>query len=223
MSVLPTDEAVIEVVSPDVEKVEPRLSAADSIGTAKEHDIAQTVSSVPSSHPHPGHNYSNARLISLVVCVTGAAFLNTLSVQSFVILLPTIGRDLSIPESRQQWIMSAYALTFGCFLLLFGKLADVYGKRRVFLAGSAWLTVITIVTPFVRNEIVFDLFRGLQGLGSAANVPTAIGILGFTFPPGKAKTYAFAFYGGGAPLGSIFGTILGGVLGQWISWKWIFW
>lgn len=167
--------------------------------------------------------FSTARQIALVVSLTGAAFLNTLAVQAVVIVLPTIGRDLRIPDSRQQWIVSAYSLTFGCFLLLFGRLADIYGKRRIYLAGSAWLTVITIATPFLRNEIAFDLFRGLQGMGAAANVPTAIGILGITFPPGKRKNYAFAVYGGGAPLGSIFGNLLGGVLAQYASWQWIFW
>jgi MFS family permease len=80
-----------------------------------------------------------------------------------VIILPSIGRDLDIPAERQQWIISAYYLTFGCFLLLWGRLADIFGRRSVFLLGSAWLTIVTIVIPFAPNEIVIDLFRGLQG------------------------------------------------------------
>ncbi|OMP88992.1 Drug resistance protein, partial [Diplodia seriata] len=147
----------------------------------------------------------------------------TVSVQAAVIVLPTIGRDLSIPDSRQQWIVSAYSLTFGCFLLLWGRLADVYGKRLIFIWGSAWLTVITVALPFVKNEIGFDALRGLQGLGAAANVPTAIGILGVTFPPGRSKNYAFSCYGAGAPLGSVFGNLMGGVIGEYASWKWVFW
>lgn len=146
-----------------------------------------------------------------------------MGVQAAVIVLPTIGRELSIPDSRQQWIVSAYSLTFGCFLLLWGRLADVYGKRLIFIWGSAWLTVITIVLPFVKNEIGFDALRGLQGLGAAANVPTAIGILGVTFPPGRAKNYAFSCYGAGAPLGAVFGNIMGGVIGEYLTWKWVFW
>jgi MFS family permease len=166
---------------------------------------------------------SKARAIALVVTLTGAAFLNTMSNQAVVIILPTIGRDLDIPAARQQWIVSAYSLTFGCFLLLWGRIADVIGKKKVFIWGSAWVCLTTLVCPFIPSEIGFDVFRGLQGLGAAANVPTAIGILGVTFPPGKAKNYAFATYSSGAPLGSVIGNILGGVVGQYASWQWVLW
>lgn len=166
--------------------------------------------------------YSKWRCIALVATVTGASFTNTLSVQSVVIILPSIGRDLAIPDSRLQWIVSAYALTFGCFLLLWGRIADVFGKKAIFVAGSAWVTATTVANPFIPNEIVFNIFRGLQGLGAAANVPTAIGILGTTFPPGKAKNYAFAAYGAGAPLGSIFGNLMSGLITSYANWKWVF-
>ncbi|POR36540.1 Putative MFS-type transporter [Tolypocladium paradoxum] len=185
---------------------------------------------------------SKARCIALVATVAGAAFLNvspaslavpsvgaaqltsaqTLSIQSVVIILPTIGRELAVPESRQQWIVSSYSLTFGCFLLLWGRVADVYGKRLIFILGSVWVTAVTAVNPFMPNEIAFDLFRGLHGLGAAANVPTAIGILGVTFPPGKAKNYAFSAYAAGSPLGSVLGNILSGLVAEYSSWKWVF-
>lgn len=81
-------------------------------------------------------------------------------------MLPTIGRDLSVPESRLQWIVSSYSLTFGCFLLLWGRIADIYGKRLIFIWGSVWVTVVVAINPFLPNEIAFDLFRGLHGLVS---------------------------------------------------------
>ncbi|CAJ2513031.1 Uu.00g011500.m01.CDS01 [Anthostomella pinea] len=166
--------------------------------------------------------FSKARSIALVATVTGASFLNTLSIQSVVIILPTIGQDLNIPDSRLQWIVSSYALSFGCFLLLWGRIADIYGKRRIFIWGSGFVAVTMIANPFLPNEIAFDLFRGLQGLGAAANVPTAIGILGTTFPPGKAKNYAFSAYAAGAPLGSVFGNLLAGFIASFANWKWVF-
>ncbi|KAF2020930.1 drug resistance protein [Aaosphaeria arxii CBS 175.79] len=170
-----------------------------------------------------GLPFSKARCIALVITVTLAAILNTLGVQASVIILPTIGHHLNIPESRQQWIVSAYNLTFGCFLLLWGRLADVYGKRLIFLWGSVWITVTSIIVPFMPNEIGFDAFRGLQGLGAAAMVPTALGILGTTFKPGKAKNYAFSCYGGGAPLGGALGNVIGGVVAAYLDWRWVFW
>ncbi|KAM3456432.1 hypothetical protein MY3296_001711 [Beauveria thailandica] len=165
---------------------------------------------------------SRGRAIALVITLTGAAFINTLSAQAVVIILPAMGKTLDIPDSRLQWIVSAYSLTFGCFLLLWGRIADIFGKRFIFIAGSIWVTLATALNPLMPNEIAFDFFRGLHGLGAAANVPTAIGILGVTFPPGRAKNYAFAAYGAGAPLGSIFGSIISGIMAQYVSWKWVF-
>ncbi|KAH8774346.1 major facilitator superfamily domain-containing protein [Diaporthe sp. PMI_573] len=166
---------------------------------------------------------SKARAVALVATVTGASFLNTLSGQAVVIILPTIGRDIGIPDSRQQWIVSGYSLAFGCFLLLWGRIADIYGKRKIFVFGSGWVAITLAINPVIHNEIAFDLFRGFQGLGAAANVPTALGILGTTFPPGKAKNYAFSMYAAGAPLGSIFGNLLGGLIASYAHWTWVFW
>ncbi|KAM5365569.1 hypothetical protein ACJZ2D_010971 [Fusarium nematophilum] len=147
---------------------------------------------------------------------------DTLSSQSVVIILPQIGRALDVPDTRQQWIVSSYVLTFGCFLLLWGRIADIYGKRLIFILGSFWVTACCIVNAFIPTEIAFNLFRGFHGLGAAANVPTAIGILGTTFPPGKAKNYAFSAYAAGAPLGSVFGNLVSGLIVEWASWKWVF-
>jgi MFS family permease len=79
--------------------------------------------------------------------------------------------------------------------LLWGRLADVFGKRLIFLLGSVWMIIASIAVPFVPNEIGFNVLRGLQGIGVAAMIPTALGILGITFPPGKFKNYAFACFG----------------------------
>jgi len=89
-----------------------------------------------------------------------------MSGQAVVIILPTIGRDLNIPDSRLQWIVSAYSIIFGCFLLFWGRIGDIYGKRKIFIWGSAWVAITTLINPFLTNEIAFDLFRGLQGLVS---------------------------------------------------------
>lgn len=93
----------------------------------------------------------------------------------------------------------------------------------MFIVGSIGVSIFLVVTPFAPNEISFDVFRGLQGLSAAANVPSAIGIIGATFPPGKAKNYAISLYSSGFPLGSVIGNVLGGVVGGYLNWKWVFW
>ncbi|KAK0619997.1 major facilitator superfamily-domain-containing protein [Immersiella caudata] len=170
----------------------------------------------------PALPFSKGRCISLVLTVTGAAFLNTMSAQAVVIILPTIGRDLDIPEARVQWVVSAYSLAFGCLLLLWGRIADIFGRRKIFILGSAWVAITTAANPFLKNEIAFDLFRGLQGLGAAANVPTAIGIIATTFPPGKARNYSISCYAAGAPLGAVFGNLIAGFVASYTTWKWVF-
>jgi MFS family permease len=215
-----------DIVQPPEERDATATSPASPLKTGTEQDVEKQEARTEAQRTVTNGSQlpmSKARTIALVITLTGAAFLNTLSVQAAVIVLPTIGKDLNIPDARQQWIVSAYSLAFGCFLLLWGRLADVYGKRPIFIFGSAWVCVVTLVCPFIPNEIGFDIFRGLQGLGAAANVPTAIGILGVTFAAGKAKNYAFATYSAGAPLGSVFGNIIGGLVGEYATWKWIFW
>jgi MFS family permease len=108
-------------------------------------------------------------------------------------------------------------------MLLCGRVADVYGKRLIFLAGSVWFAAISIAVPFAPTEVSFDILRALQGLGAAANVPTALGIIGQSIPPGRNKNFAFAAYGAGAPLGSVFGNLLSGLIAEYSSWKWVFW
>ncbi|KAF2023947.1 MFS general substrate transporter [Setomelanomma holmii] len=129
-----------------------------------------------------------------------------------------------LPFSKARCIALVATVGAAPFLsLLWGRLADVYGRRLIFLWGSVFFTVTSIISPFIPNEIGFDILRGLQGLAAAAMAPTALGILGNTFPAGKAKDIAFGCFGAGAPLGGITGNIFGGVVAEYLNWKWVFW
>ncbi|KAM0155460.1 hypothetical protein ACHAQE_006767 [Botrytis cinerea] len=158
----------------------------------------------------------------MVIVLTGATFLVTIAAQAVTIILPEISRDLDIPQARQQWVLSSYALTSGSFLLLWGKLGDVYGRKLLFILGALFTAATCIGTAFSPVEICLYVMRALHGLASAITIPTAIGIIGHTIPPGRVKNYSFAFYSGGAPMGQVLGNLMGGIISQWASWKVVF-
>lgn len=143
--------------------------------------------------------------------------------QSVVIMLPSIGEDLLIPASRQQLVVSVYNISSGCLMLLWGRLADVYGRRLVFLVGSALFTLSTMCLPFSLHEIAFYVLRVLQGMSGAAMLPSGIGIITTTFAPGPVRNRAYVALSAVASLGSIAGNLIGGVIGGFLSWKWVFW
>ncbi|KAJ8501416.1 hypothetical protein ONZ45_g12147 [Pleurotus djamor] len=119
------------------------------------------------------------------------------------IALPSISRDLSIPIGELQWVMSAYALTSGCFLLMIGRIADLYGRKLVFMT---------------KMEMI--VLRAIQGIGAAATIPAALGILAQAFPPSKARAIAFTTFSTGNPLGGGLGMVLGGALTELSSATW---
>ncbi|KDQ24021.1 hypothetical protein PLEOSDRAFT_1068013 [Pleurotus ostreatus PC15] len=133
---------------------------------------------------------------------------------SVAIALPTIGAALNIQEAQLQWLVSAYSLSSGCLLILFGRLADLHGRKRTFLAGSIWLAAWTLGCGFAQTEIELDVLRGLQGVGVAATIPASLGILAHAFPPGTLRSIAFATFAAGAPLGAFTGMALGAVMTQ---------
>lgn len=138
-------------------------------------------------------------------------------------MLPSIGKALSIPANRQQLVVSIYNISSGSLMLLWGRLADIYGRRLVFLIGSALFSLSTLCLPFSTYEIPFHLLRALQGLSGAAMLPSGIGIVAATFPPGRSRNRAFVTLAAVASLGSVLGNLAGGVIGGFLSWKWVFW
>lgn len=96
--------------------------------------------------------------------------------QMVSISVAIIGRNLSVAPDQLQWVVSAFALTSGCFLLLLGRVADIYGRKKVFLAGMAFTCVFTLVSGFAPNAVVLDVFRALTGIGPAAALPAAVSL-----------------------------------------------
>ncbi|KAK0470437.1 putative efflux transporter [Desarmillaria tabescens] len=160
------------------------------------------------------------RSVSIVLACMMAHIVNSSNTSAVSVSLPTIGKELSIPETRLNWIVSSGPLTTSCFLMTFGRICDLYGRKKPFLLGSLWMAVFTLSLSFAKNDITFDILRGLQGIGRAAMMPAAVGILSDAFPSPQARRKAFAAFTAGQPLGDALGTVVGGVLTQLTATSW---
>ncbi|KAG7444587.1 putative efflux transporter [Guyanagaster necrorhizus] len=163
---------------------------------------------------------SSLRSVLIVATCTIAMIVNQSNSTAVSISLPTIGDDLGIPEAKLNWIVSAYPLSSGCLLVLFGRIADLYGRKRMFCVGSLWLAAFSLGCSFSKDAITLDILRAFQGIGAAATIPASIGILAHAFPPSRARSIAFATFAAGAPLGGAFGLAIGGVLTQLTKRSW---
>jgi EmrB/QacA subfamily drug resistance transporter len=137
------------------------------------------------------------------------------------IALPYIGKDLDIDSTNLSWIVTGYALAFGGLLLLGGRLGDLYGRRRVFMAGVGLFAVASAIGGIAQNEAMLLGSRGLQGLGAALASPTALALITTTFPPGPLRNRAFSVFAAMSGVGAAIGLILGGWLtGIDPEWGW---
>jgi MFS family permease len=171
------------------------------------------------AHPPPPQR-SLARSIAIVATCTAAMIVNVSNSTSVSISLPDIGKAIDIQEDQLQWLLSAYSLSAGCLLLFFGRLADLYGRKRGFMIGTLWQCAFAIGCGLSQDGLTLAILRGCQGMGAAATIPSAIGILAHSFPPSRARSTAFATFAAGAPVGAAFGTIIGGVLTQLTTEHW---
>jgi EmrB/QacA subfamily drug resistance transporter len=138
------------------------------------------------------------------------------------VALPSIQRDLEFSWTNLQWVVSAYALTFGGFLLLGGRAADLLGRRRVFLAGLALFTVASLLCGLATTDEMLIATRALQGFGAAIISPAALSIVSVTFDEGAERNKALGIWGAVGGSGAAVGVLLGGVLTKWLGWEWIF-
>src|ERR1700748_1094389 len=155
-----------------------------------------------------------------VVCA--AFFMTVLDVSVVNVALPSIGRSLHFSESNLQWVITAYAITFGGFLLLGGRAADLLGRRRVFLTGVVIFTVASFLCGLAWSEGVLIASRAVQGFGAAIISPAALSIVPTTFEEGAERNKALGIWGAMGGSGAAVGVLLGGVLTKYLGWEWIF-
>jgi EmrB/QacA subfamily drug resistance transporter len=161
------------------------------------------------------------RWIALILlCAT--QFMLIIDVSIVNVALPTIERDLHFNDSSLQWVASAYALTFGGFLLLGGRCADLLGRRRLFMVGLGVFTLASLACGFANTNNLLIAARAVQGLGAAMIAPAALSILSTTFSEGAERNKALGVWGAISGAGGAVGVLLGGVLTQYVGWEWVF-
>jgi EmrB/QacA subfamily drug resistance transporter len=149
-------------------------------------------------------------------------FMVVLDIAIVNVALPSIQTDLEFSQANLQWVISAYALVFGGFLLLGGRVADIVGRRRVFMAGLIMFTIGSLLCGLAWDETSLIVARAIQGLGAATISPAALAILMTTFAEGRERNIALGVWGAVGGFGAAAGVLLGGVLTDALSWEWIF-
>ena len=157
-----------------------------------------------------------------LAALVAAQFMVVLDVAIVNVALPSIQTDLHFSEQSLQWVITAYAIMFGGFLLLGGRLADLLGRRRFFIAGIALFTVSSLAAGFAWSAGSLIAFRATQGLGGALLAPAALSILTTTFAEGRERNIALGVWGAVSGSGAAAGVLLGGFLTSSLAWSWIF-
>ena len=173
------------------------------------------------STPVAGDPPDRRRWLGLAV-LCSAFFMVILDVAIVNVALPTIQVDLDFSQKNLQWIVSAYALTFGGLLLLGGRLADLLGRRRMFVVGVALFAVASLLAGFAWSEAILIAARAFQGVGAAVMTPAALSILMTTFREGAERNTALGIWGAVGASGGTAGVLLGGILTDLAGWEWIF-
>jgi EmrB/QacA subfamily drug resistance transporter len=165
---------------------------------------------------------TDRRRWSALALIVTAQFMVILDVAIVNVALPSIKSDLHFSQTNLQWVISAYAILFGGTLLLGGRLADLLGRRRLFVAGLALFAASSLLCGLAWSEGSLIAFRALQGLGGALLAPAALSLLMTTFSEGRERNIALGIYGAASGSGAAAGVLLGGLLTTYLSWSWIF-
>ena len=164
---------------------------------------------------------SDRKWLALIL-LCAVQFMVVLDVAIVNVALPTIKNALDFSDANLQWVVSAYTLTFGGFLMLGSRIADLLGRKRLFIAGLVLFSAASLACGLSQSDTQLIVFRAIQGLGAAVISPAALAILTTTFREGEERNKALAIWGAIAGTGGAVGVLLGGILTDQIGWEWIF-
>src|SRR5207247_7367726 len=154
--------------------------------------------------------------------VVAAQFMVGLDLAIVNVALATIKSDIDFSQASLQWVITAYAIVFGGFRLPGGRLADVLGRRRIFIAGVTLFTLSSVLCGFAWSAGSLVAFRAIEGLGGALFAPAGLSLLMTTFREGRDRNLALGIWGAASGSGAAVGVLLGGVLTSYLSWPWVF-
>src|SRR5213592_4159329 len=157
----------------------------------------------------------------ILLCV--AQFVVVLDASIVNVALPSIGRGLDFSEANLPWVVNAYVIAFGGFLLLGGRAADLLGRRRVFMVGLVVVAVASLAAGFAATQGQLIAARAAQGLGAAIISPAALSIVTMMFKDGAERNKALGAWGAVAGSGGAAGVLLGGILTSGLGWQWVLW
>jgi EmrB/QacA subfamily drug resistance transporter len=159
----------------------------------------------------------------ILAIVALAQFMVVLDVSIVNVALPSIYKALNFTStSNLQWVVTAYTLTFGGFLLLGGRSADLFGRRRMFTLGVGLFVIASLLTALAQSSVMIEITRALQGTAAAIMSPAALSIVLATFKEGHERNKALSIWGGIAAGGAAAGVLIGGILTQYLNWRWNF-
>ncbi len=160
------------------------------------------------------------RSLTLILCCL-AQFMVILDVSIVNVALPSIAADLGFTPASLAWVVNAYTLAFAGFLLLGGRAADLLGRREVFAGGLALFALASLAGGLAQGELTLVAARAAQGLGGAIVAPATLSILTTSFPEGPERNRALGLWGAMGAIGGASGALLGGLLTETLSWRWI--
>ena len=158
----------------------------------------------------------------ILVLLALAQFMVVLDISIVNVALPAMQRAFNMTATNLQWIVTAYTLTFGGFLLLGGRSADLFGRRRIFLSGITIFTLASLGTGLSQSGVMLIIFRALQGLSAAFMSPAALSIVLVTYREGQERNVALSVWGAVAAGGAAVGVLAGGIITQYLTWRWNF-